>query len=75
MPPFDVPAKQENRPTVSNVIDKIECEIAEARDDPANNDPAFLKYLNETLNIASFDQWGSSVMDAPGLAASLPYRL
>jgi hypothetical protein len=74
MPPFDVPEDDTNRPTVANVLDKIECEIAEARDDPANNNSAFVDYLNHTLKLAAFKNWGAvatvsvTISDTAGLS-------
>lgn len=58
MPPFDVPENDRDLPTVAHVVDKIECELAEARDDPANI--ALSGYLHG-LNLADFGQWAASV--------------
>ncbi|WP_439923879.1 hypothetical protein [Nitrobacter sp. JJSN] len=52
-PPFDVPIDVQGGPTVSSVIDKIECEISEAAQDPKN-------YIG-LKGLAPFDQWVASV--------------
>lgn len=59
MPPFDVPPSKEGRPTVADVVQKIECEVAEARDE--NSSPDFVAYLNNKLNLADFSKWAASV--------------
>jgi hypothetical protein len=61
MPPFDAPESRNGPPTVSDVIAKIECEVAQARYAPENNNPEFLAYLHNTLNLADFSQWAASV--------------
>lgn len=58
MPPFDIPENSEKRPTVANVVDKIECEIAEGR--AANSDQALNNDLQK-LGLAEFNQWAASV--------------
>lgn len=58
MPDFDAPKEfQDNTaaPTVSQIIDKIQCEIAEARDEPLNNNPEFNAFL-EANQLAPFGQ-------------------
>jgi hypothetical protein len=61
MPEFDAPESKDGHPTVSHVIKKIECELAEARDARENTDTKFIYYLNHTLNLADFSQWVASV--------------
>ena len=61
MPSFDTAESKRGYPTVHHVIQKIECEIAEARDDPDNNTPKFLHHLNHTLNLKDFSQWVANV--------------
>ena len=61
MPPFDAPDDDAGRPTVSQIIDKIQCEIAEARDDSANDSKQLNDFLHNYLKLASFGQWVASV--------------
>lgn len=61
VPPFDAPEDLTGVPTVSQVIDKINCEILEARDDPANDNKQFNQFLIETLRIQEFKYWQASV--------------
>ncbi|HEY2528032.1 MAG TPA: hypothetical protein VGJ20_08815 [Xanthobacteraceae bacterium] len=58
MPPFIVPDDSEHGPTVAQVVDKIECEIAEARNE-ADGDAQLVKSLN-ALDLAEFGQWAAS---------------
>lgn len=73
MPQFDAPEDSTHAPTVSQVIDKIQCEIAEARDDPLNNNPEFNQFLLNN-NLAPFGQWVANatlsltVQDTGGLS-------
>ena len=60
MPPFDAPRDNLGGPTVHQVIDKIQCEIAEARDDPANNNSRLNEFLAKNLKIAPFGEWVAS---------------
>jgi hypothetical protein len=60
-PPFEAPADDVGRPTVAQVVDKIQCEIAEARYDPRNNNPRFNYFLNHTLGLATFDKWVANI--------------
>lgn len=61
MPFFDAPENKGGYPTVTDIIQKIECEVAQARDAPENNTPEFIWYLNHKLNLANFSQWVASV--------------
>ena len=54
MPAFDAPDDGYGGPTVATVIDKIQCEIAEARDDPRN------QHLH-LKGLAPFSRWGAAV--------------
>jgi hypothetical protein len=76
MPNFDVPQEiQDNTraPTVAQIIDKVQCEIAEARDDPLNNSPELNQFLQDN-GLAPFGQWVASntlnltVQDTGGLS-------
>jgi hypothetical protein len=58
MPPFDAPPDSAYGPTVSDIVQKIECEVAAARDE--NDTPAFRAYLRD-LGLADFSQWAASV--------------
>jgi hypothetical protein len=61
MPPFDTPLSNEaGYPTVHQVIDKIQCEIAEARDSPTINADHVKKRLKQ-LNILPFNNWVANV--------------
>ncbi len=71
--PFIIPQDEHGGPTVANVVAKIECEIAEARDDPENSNPQFIATLH-SLGLADFSQWAASatvsltVSDTEGLS-------
>jgi hypothetical protein len=54
MPPFDAPVDANNRPTVATIIDKVQCEIAEARD-AAEKENSPLPYFKP------FGQWTAAV--------------
>jgi hypothetical protein len=56
MPPFDAPPDGAYGPTVSDIVQKIECEVAAARDE--NDTPAFRAYLRD-LGLADFSQWAA----------------
>jgi hypothetical protein len=72
MPPFLVPEDAQQGPTVAQVVDKVECEIAEARN-AADADPKLVATLN-SLQLAEFGQWAASatlsltVSDTEGLS-------
>jgi hypothetical protein len=63
MPPFDAPPDDRHGyPTVSQVVDKIDCEIAAAREDPEIN-TAWVKARLREKNppLQPFDNWIASV--------------
>jgi hypothetical protein len=55
MPSFDAPDDEHNRPTVSTIVDEIQCEIAEARDAVENADTRQLR------DFEPFRQWTAAV--------------
>jgi hypothetical protein len=59
VPGFDVPETPSGAPTVYDVIAKIECEVAQARDENSSAD--FNNYLQTQLSLAPFSKWAASV--------------
>jgi hypothetical protein len=59
MPPFNAPVNERTGyPTVSQVVDKIECEIAAAKADPTINSPWVKEHFaRKDPPVAPFDQW------------------
>jgi hypothetical protein len=60
--PFDAPVSKSGYPTVRQVIRKINCEIADARDDHTiNSNSATMHFENQKEAIAPFNNWIASV--------------
>ncbi len=59
MPPFDAPETPGGRPTVSDVVAKVRCEIAQARDDKANNNAKLNAWL-ASHDLEPFREWVAS---------------
>jgi hypothetical protein len=59
--PFDAPVGEAGYPKVNQVLDKIQCEIAEARDDQMINGENITKLL-EKQNLKPFKYWVASVI-------------
>jgi hypothetical protein len=72
MPPFDTPVDENNRPTVSTIIEKISCEIAEAKDTIALEPDPLLGYqpfkswtAAATLTLTVDDTLGTATAGLP----------
>ena len=59
-PPYDAPIDHQGYPTVNQVVDKIQCEIAEARDSPTINSSNAKRRLEEK-GVEPFDDWVAAV--------------
>jgi hypothetical protein len=63
MPPFDAPiSDRTGYPTVSQVVDKIECEVAAARDDATINSQWVKEHLaKKNPPLLPFEDWSAAV--------------
>jgi hypothetical protein len=73
--PFDAPIGKVGYPRVNQILDRIQCEIAEARDSPTINSYKVKERMRQQ-NLQPFDKWVASVIltltvnDTEGLSPS-----